>query len=582
LFGTPHLVDGISTPSVGEGAAFITSDERELFFEKYAGEGIDWNIYVARRNSKDTPFGQPVPVSELNNPTAFEGQPGLSADGLTMYYVNSDTPQGEIWTATRPASNQPFAAPELLFNLRPDVSLTRPSVTSNGRSLYVQYRDVSGSDAEIYVSQRDNKNAPWGELAPVPELSDPNRWAGRPFVSADDLLLFIYDDANAANGRGGGDLSVLIRPSIDAPWSSPVNLGSVINTGKVEDYAMLAADGSTLYFTRYDILAGDDISYFNSADIWQSAVLSFEAPGVAGNGGAYVQDFDAMGSDAAKDGTSLPTGWTFTANDIVFNNATTERFPALRRNYAGVYSGGSTVDDDRALVTDYALDEGGELDFRAQVQEGDLQALRLGFDLEVWQVFPNVGNDMGEAAFHVVLEADSGNGFSQVADLGTVTTGSTLARPATGSVVNGNDPAYRVTYDSGPLDVDVPQDATLRVRWVSTDVAQQKVVFGLDNVSLRFAAPGDANIDGIFNSADLIDVLANGEYEDTVAGNSTWSEGDWDNDNDFNSTDLIEALASGGYVSAATLAAVPEPTGAALLLGGLALALRARRSRYAA
>jgi hypothetical protein len=184
---------------------------------------------------------------------------------------------------------------------------------------------------------------------------------------------------------------------------------------------------------------------------------------------------------------------------------------------------------------------------------------------------------VGEAAFHVVLEADTGDGFSQVADLGVVTTGATLSRPTTSSLVNGNDVAYRIAYDSGPLDVDVQQNATLRVRWISTDVSQQKVVFGLDNVSLRFAAPGDANIDGIFNSTDLIDVLANGEYEDSIVGNSTWSEGDWTADNEFDSSDLIEALATGQYEPGAGAAAVPEPGGAVLALAAVALLSRRRR-----
>ena len=103
----------------------------------------------------------------------------------------------------------------------------------------------------------------------------------------------------------------------------------------------------------------------------------------------------------------------------------------------------------------------------------------------------------------------------------------------------------------------------------------RNVVFGLDNVSLLFAGVGDANIDGVFNLTDLIDVLANGEYEDSIAGNSTWSEGDWTNDNEFDSGDLVVALASGGYVAGAAAAAVPEPAGAVLLLlGGLPLALR--------
>jgi hypothetical protein len=35
-----------------------------------------------------------------------------------------------------------------------------------------------------------------------------------------------------------------------------------------------------------------------------------------------------------------------------------------------------------------------------------------------------------------------------------------------------------------------------------------------DNVSLRFAVPGDNNIDGAFNSGDLVHVFQVGEYED--------------------------------------------------------------------
>jgi hypothetical protein len=169
----------------------------------------------------------------------------------------------------------------------------------------------------------------------------------------------------------------------------------------------------------------------------------------------------------------------------------------------------------------------------------------------------------------VVLEADSGGGFAQVADLGTVTTGTTLSRPASGNLVNGNDPAYRVSYDSGPLDVNVPQGATLRVRWMSTEASQRTVVFGRDNVSLRFAAPGDANIDGVFNSGDLVHVFQVGEYEDAIPANSTWSDGDWTNDNEFDSSDLVAAFQKGNYVEAASpVNGIPEPTSAMLLLIG--------------
>ena len=61
--------------------------------------------------------------------------------------------------------------------------------------------------------------------------------------------------------------------------------------------------------------------------------------------------------------------------------------------------------------------------------------------------------------------------------------------------------------------------------------------------------PGDSNHDGVFNSADFVAVLAAGEYEDGIAGNSTFEEGDWDGDGDFTTSDLVFALQQGNYVA---------------------------------
>ncbi len=62
---------------------------------------------------------------------------------------------------------------------------------------------------------------------------------------------------------------------------------------------------------------------------------------------------------------------------------------------------------------------------------------------------------------------------------------------------------------------------------------------------------GDSNDDGLFNSADFVHVFQAGEYEDDVAGNSTFDEGDWNQDGDFNSDDLVFAFQVGHYEAAA-------------------------------
>ncbi len=62
---------------------------------------------------------------------------------------------------------------------------------------------------------------------------------------------------------------------------------------------------------------------------------------------------------------------------------------------------------------------------------------------------------------------------------------------------------------------------------------------------------GDANVDGVFDSSDLVLVFRNGHYDDDLQGNSGWADGDWNCDGEFNSTDIVFAFRQGAYVSGA-------------------------------
>lgn len=74
---------------------------------------------------------------------------------------------------------------------------------------------------------------------------------------------------------------------------------------------------------------------------------------------------------------------------------------------------------------------------------------------------------------------------------------------------------------------------------------------------------GDANLDQVFDSSDLVDVFTAGEYEDLIANNSSWVTGDWNADGEFTSEDMIVAFQDGGYEMGPRTAigvSVPEPT----------------------
>jgi hypothetical protein len=66
-------------------------------------------------------------------------------------------------------------------------------------------------------------------------------------------------------------------------------------------------------------------------------------------------------------------------------------------------------------------------------------------------------------------------------------------------------------------------------------------------VKLLDTSFGDANLDGTFDSSDLVLAFAASEYDDATDGNSTWAEGDWNCDGDFDSGDLVAAFQTGQY-----------------------------------
>ena len=91
---------------------------------------------------------------------------------------------------------------------------------------------------------------------------------------------------------------------------------------------------------------------------------------------------------------------------------------------------------------------------------------------------------------------------------------------------------------------------------------------------------GDANLDLVIDSEDLIQVFQAGEYEDGIAGNSVWATGDWTGDLEFTSDDLIYALQdTGSFGAVAAVSAVPEPNSLLLLIMGGASLWAGRRRK---
>jgi len=91
---------------------------------------------------------------------------------------------------------------------------------------------------------------PWGTPVNLGPVVNSSYNENHPAISKDGLSLYISSSPPSPRpgGRGGADIWVSQRASIDAPWGAPVDLGPNINSAGNDGVPSLSTDGHRLYF----------------------------------------------------------------------------------------------------------------------------------------------------------------------------------------------------------------------------------------------------------------------------------------------------------------------------------------------
>src|SRR5207249_341693 len=113
-------------------------------------------------------------------------------------------------------------------------------------------------DWDIYQSTQ-NEDGSFNQAVLVSELS--SRFRDTRMAIRYDGLEIIFS-SNHPGGSGGIDLWFSTRQTTSDVWSTPTNLGSLINTSTDDRAPYLSADGETLFFSS------DRVSPFGGGDIW--------------------------------------------------------------------------------------------------------------------------------------------------------------------------------------------------------------------------------------------------------------------------------------------------------------------------
>jgi hypothetical protein len=292
-FGEPTNLGPIVNTSAWEGSPCISADGLSLFFmsDRVGGYG-GYDIWVLTRETTGDPWGEPVNLGPLINGSNYEGEPSLSADGLSLYFWATFPPGGYGWgdilVTTRATTEDDWGPAE---NLGPTVNSPAndfgPAISFDGLQLFfcdheAALRPGGFGNEDLWTTMRPTVSDPWSPPVNLgPTVNSPYRDI-QPCISSDGLMLFFASPR--PGGQGDRDIWVARRATADDDWGTPVNLGPMVNSPSTDSGPSISPDGRTLYFYS------DRPGGYGDDDLWQAPIL----PVVDFNGDGKVSGRDVV------------------------------------------------------------------------------------------------------------------------------------------------------------------------------------------------------------------------------------------------------------------------------------------------
>jgi Tol biopolymer transport system component len=265
-------------------------------------------LVVDRGVRADFTFGRPTNLGPNVNSSSVEIDPSISADGLELFF-ESRRPGGyglaDIYVSRRASKDAPWGP---CMNIGAPVNTAdweqSPSISADGLSLYFSpWAGVEGSDY-LAVTTRASTSDPWGPPVSLGATVDSSADTWAPSISADGLTVFFV--SGRAGGFGGDDLWFTSRATKDDPWGSPVNLGGTVNSSLEECFPDISADGRMLFFSDHMYGPWRPGGY-GGQDIWVTTRVATNDPwGEPMNLGPVINTSDwELSPNISADGSTL-------------------------------------------------------------------------------------------------------------------------------------------------------------------------------------------------------------------------------------------------------------------------------------
>jgi hypothetical protein len=219
---------GLVSSAAQEYGIAVSKDWSEIYFTRLTGEHSV--IMMIHRSGDAWSPATPAPFSGQYD----DSHPWLAAGGDTLYFVSRRPSAGahqelNVWFVER--SGDGWAAPASLGSPVTDQTVHAPSVSAVGT---------------IYATGLIQLRVVGERYLPAERLT-PDIEGSHPAIASDES--FLVFSARRRDGFGGKDLYVIFRDS-DSSWTTPVNLGTAVNTHSGESSPTLSSDGRFLFFSR--------------------------------------------------------------------------------------------------------------------------------------------------------------------------------------------------------------------------------------------------------------------------------------------------------------------------------------------
>jgi Tol biopolymer transport system component len=221
-------------------------------------------------------YAVPVTINNLGkevNSRYEEYAPSVTADGQYLYFTsrrNNTTGEQvdrkgdfkfyeDVYYSIKGSDGRWSEAEKVEGQVNTETHDGILSVLPSGNAIYV-YKNDGKKAGDIWLSIRDNATGKFG--APV-ELNSPINTAyfeGSTSVTADGKWMYFVSEREKGLGRG----DIYMSENNNGVWSTPKNLGAIINTEGDEKFVFIHPDGKSLYFSSNGHLSLGGYDIFKS------------------------------------------------------------------------------------------------------------------------------------------------------------------------------------------------------------------------------------------------------------------------------------------------------------------------------